>query len=84
MQSDTAVCLGSWIGLVRDMRYKISLRFSDNSTCVVDSCLIGEHFEDTRQSADGFGSGDIFYPGQKLRGHVSKHEGTNFALSKQN
>ena len=68
LHSDIAVYLDSWIGTVRDMRYRISLRFNDKSHCTVDSYGIAEHFEDTRRSSDGFGNGETFYPGQRLRG----------------
>lgn len=50
------------------MKYRLNLKFSDNSTCEVDSTLIVEHFEDVRRGLDNFHSSDVFYPGQKLRG----------------
>lgn len=53
---------------MRDMRYSLTLRFSDKSVCTVDSYTIAEYFEDTRPSAGGFRNGDSFYPGQRLSG----------------
>jgi len=55
---------------VRDMRYNLTLKFSDKSVCVVDSYTIAEYFEDTRPSAGGFRNGDTFYPGQRLHGSL--------------
>lgn len=54
--------------MIRDMKYRLHLRFFDNSTCEVDSTLILEHFEDVKRGFDSFHSSDVFYPGQKLRG----------------
>lgn len=54
--------------MIRDIKYRLHLKFSDNSTCEVDSALILEHFDDVRRGFDSFSSSEVFYPGQKLRG----------------
>lgn len=65
---EVAVYLDTWIGVIRDMKYRLHLKFADNSTCEVDSTLILEHFDDVRRGFDSFHTTDVFYPGQKLRG----------------
>jgi len=76
-----AVYLDSWIGVVRDVKYLLNLKFSDNSACTVDSEALLDQFEDIRRSSDGFGSSEIFYPGQRLRGQMKHLKEANWSYS---
>jgi len=69
-QSEVAVYLDSWIGVIRNINYRLSVTFPDNSACTVDTSTSGimENFDDTRRGSEGFNSSDLFYPGQKLKG----------------
>lgn len=73
--------LDSWIGVIRDVKYLLNLKFSDNSACTVDSDALLDQFEDIRRSTDGFGSSEIFYPGQRLRGAMKHLKEANWSYS---
>jgi hypothetical protein len=63
--------MDSWIGVVRDAKYRIALRFGDGSTCQTDSDVLIDNFEEVRNNTD-YHESELFYPGQKLRGRL-KH-----------
>lgn len=69
LQSEIAVYMDSWIGVIREAKYNIGLKYHDGSTCVASSDHIMDHFEELRSNNE-FHTSDIFYPGQKLRGKL--------------
>jgi len=68
LQPDIAIYLKSWIGVIRDVKYLLSVKFNDNSSCFVESAAIEDRFQDVKRNLDIYGGDGIFYPGQKLRG----------------
>ena len=68
-KSDILITLDGWVGMVRDVKSSLSLRFSDGSKVVVEDSL-AEELEDVKDKRDAdceFKRYD-YYPGQVLCG----------------
>jgi len=75
-KSDILIGLDGWVGMVRNVKSKLTLRFSDGSKVVVDD-EVAEDLDDIRDKRDPeceFKRYD-FYPGQILFGPVRSLEG---------
>ena len=70
-KTDILITLNGWVGMVRDVKSRLSLRFSDGSKVVVEDRL-AEELEDVKDKRDAdceFKRYD-YYPGQVLCGPV--------------
>ena len=70
-KTDILITLDGWVGMVRDVKSRLSLRFSDGSKVVVEDSL-AEELEDVKDKRDAdceFKRYD-YYPGQVLCGPV--------------
>jgi len=75
-KSDILICMDGWVGMVRNVKSKLTLRFSDGSKVIVDD-EVAEDLDDIRDKRDPeceFKRYD-FYPGQVLFGPVRSLEG---------
>jgi len=74
-KADVLICLDSWVGMVRNVRSRLTLRFPDGSKVTVDD-EVADELEDIRDKRDPeceFKRYD-FYPGQVLYGAVRQVE----------
>ena len=74
-KSDILICLDGWVGMVREVRSRLTLRFNDGSKVIVGDDL-AEELEDVKDKRDAeceFKRYD-FYPGQVLFGAVKNVE----------
>ena len=74
-KTDILLCLDGWVGTVREVRSKLTLRFNDGSKVVVDNDA-AEELEDVRDKRDEDSEFKRpgFYPGQVLFGAVKNLE----------
>jgi len=75
-KSDILICMDGWVGMVRTVKSKLTLRFTDGSKVIVDD-EVAEDLDDIRDKRDPeceFKRYD-FYPGQILFGPVRSLEG---------
>lgn len=73
--SDVLVCLDGWVGMIRTVNSKLTVRFSDGSKVILDDS-VAEDLEDIRDKRDPeceFKRYD-FYPGQVLFGGIRMME----------
>lgn len=73
--SDVLVCLDGWVGMIRTVNSKLTVRFSDGSKVILDDS-VAEDLEDIRDKRDPeceFKRYD-FYPGQTLFGPIRQME----------
>jgi hypothetical protein len=66
--------------VIRDVKYQLTLKFSDNSVCVVDSDAVEDRFQDVKRGPDMYGADTVFYPGQKLRGPMKCLKNADFSF----
>ena len=74
-KTDILITLDGWVGMVRDVKSTLALRFSDGS-CVVVEDRLAEELEDVKDKRDEdceFKRYD-YYPGQVLCGPVRQVE----------
>merc|ERR1719507_1933277 len=70
-KSDILICLDSWVGMVRNVKFRLTVRFTDGSKVIIDDD-VAEELDDIRDKRDPeceFKRYD-FYPGQILFGPV--------------
>ena len=70
-KADILICLDSWVGMVRNVKSRLTVRFSDGSKVIIDDD-VAEELDDIRDKRDSeceFKRYD-FYPGQILFGPV--------------
>ena len=70
-KSDILICLDSWVGMVRNVKSRLTVRFTDGSKVIIDDD-VAEELDDIRDKRDPeceFKRYD-FYPGQILFGPV--------------
>lgn len=79
LQSEIAVYMDNWIGVVREAKYKITLKFADGSQCTTDSEVLIDTFEELRNSTE-YSNSEVFYPGQKLRGRMRYLKNAEFSF----
>lgn len=76
---DVAVCLDSWVGMIKTINSTVALKFTDGSICEL-SDEVAEDLEDVLDKRDcdcEFKRYD-FYPGQVLSGPIKLFETANF------
>ena len=64
-KSDILICLDSWVGMVRNVKSRLTVRFTDGSKVVIDDD-VAEELDDIRDKRDPeceFKRYD-FYPGE--------------------
>jgi len=78
---DVAVCLGSWVGMIKSIDLTLTLKFSDGSICEIsdEDASELEDLTDKRDDDCEFKRYD-FYPGQVLSGQLKDFELANFTF----
>ncbi len=72
--TDVVVCSGSWLGMVRSVRSKVTVRFADGSVCVMDD-------RDAEELEDVFNTRDEVRKAKLLSLHSQSGEQTQLQLN---